>query len=415
MHKAISFLLLCLLLVAVFDPADKIAHMKVPLFAAVWALTAVNYCLHRCPSTLPLSLLIYVIGFSFLIPLWSICWYFSQNGALDGYDGFNYLKGYLFLTLCIPLALEKIDLVPVLSLILTVQAALASFIYTITLNNPIVSASIYGFGSEYGVFSKQNRTYGEIHILQPYFVTSPLLAISISYFTFKCIVSKGWKRVLYLLLLILNVVGMLRSGTRNNMIASVATLLLVWLWYSRRKVVLACSIVLLVAAVASMQWSTIHAMLDTEESSNAVKIQFFRDYTNLLSDPTTLLLGQGLGAAFNSTERGYVTVSELTYMELLRSYGVMFGVPMLVGLFYPLERLARHKWKPVHFLYLAYAVYLYLCTANPLLVSSSGMLVFSIVLTMTFSYYPVEQNSIEEVGAKALSCVTAGQKMPAAL
>ena len=178
---------------------------------------------------------------------------------------------------------------------------------------------------------------------------------------------------------------------------------------------LACSIVLLVAAVASMLWSTIHAMLDTEESSNAVKIQFFRDYTNLLSDPTTLLLGQGLGAAFNSTERGYVTVSELTYMELLRSYGVMFGVPMLVGLFYPLERLARHKWKPVHFLYLAYAVYLYLCTANPLLVSSSGMLVFAIVLTMTFSYYPVQQNSIDEVEAKALSCATASQKLPTAL
>jgi len=305
MHKAISLLLLCLLLVAVFDPADKIAHMKVPLFAAVWALTAVNYCLRRCPSTVPLTLMIYVIGFSFLVPLWSICWYFSQNGAQDGYDGFNYLKGYLFLTLCIPLALEKIDLVPVLSVILTVQAALASLIYVITLKSPVVFAAIYGFGIEYGVFDLGARTYGETHISEVYFVTSPLLAIPISYFTFKCIVSKGRKRFLYLLLLIVNLVGMLRSGTRNNMIASVATLLLVWLWYSKRKVVLACSIVLLVAAVASIQWSTIHAMLDTAEASNAVKIQFFQDYIRLLSEPKTLLLGQGLGSAFNSTRRCY--------------------------------------------------------------------------------------------------------------
>lgn len=384
-HKAISLLLLCLLFVAVFDPSDKIAHMKVPLFAAVWALTAMNYCLRRCISTVPLSLLMYVIGFTFLIPLWSICWYFSQNGALDGYDGFNYLKGYLFLTLCIPLALEKIDLVPMLSYVLTIQAALASFVYVITSNNPVALAFVYGFGSEYGVFSMSDRTYGETHISQPYFVTSPLMVIPISYFTFKCFVSKGRKRILYLLLLILNVMGMFRSGTRNNMIASVVTLLLVWLWYSRRRVLLACSIVMLVAAVAFIQRSTIQAMMSPDDVSNAVKIHFIRDYILLLSEPKTFLLGQGLGAAFNSTERGYVTISEITYMDLLRSYGVLFGVPMLLGLLYPLRRLANHRWKSVHFLYLGYAVYLYLCTANPLLVSSSGMLVFSIVLAQTFS------------------------------
>lgn len=387
-HKAISLLLFCLLAVAIFDPADRIVHMKVPLFAAVWALTAVNYCLRRCPPTVPLSLLIYLIGFSFLIPLWSIYWYFSQNGqtgALHGYDGFQYLKAYMFLTLCIPLVLEKIDLVPMLSIILTVQAALASFIYAITSNNPGLSGAVYSLGFEYGVVLLGDRTYGEAHIHQVFFTTSALLVIPISYFTFKCIISKGRERFLCLLLLIVSVTGMLRSGTRNNMIASVVTLLLVWLWYSRRKVVLASSIALLVVGVASMQWSTMHAMLDPTEGSNAAKIGLFRDYTLLLSEPRTLLLGQGLGAPFNSTMRGFVTISELTYMELLRSYGVLFGVPMLLALVYPLERLARYRWKSVGFLYLGYAMYLYLCTANPFLVSSSGMLVLSIALAQTFS------------------------------
>ena len=148
---------------------------------------------------------------------------------------------------------------------------------------------------------------------------------------------------------------------------------------------LACSIVMLVAAVAFIQRSTIQAMMSPDDVSNAVKIHFIRDYILLLSEPKTFLLGQGLGAAFNSTERGHVTISEVTYMDLLRSYGVLFGVPMLLGLLYPLRRLANHRWKSVHFLYLGYAVYLYLCTANPLLVSSSGMLVFSIVLAQTFS------------------------------
>ncbi len=385
MRKGISLLLLFLLIVAVFDPADKITHMKVPLFAAVWALTAMNYCLRKRPSTVPLSLLIYVIGFSFLIPLWSICWYFSQKHGLNGYDGFNYWKGYLFLTLCIPLVLEKIDLVPMLGLVLTVQAALASLIYVITLNNPVALSALYDYGSDYGIFNMGTRTYGETNISQVYFVTSPLLAIAISYYTYKCIISNGRKRLLYMLLLIVNVTGMFRSGTRNNMIASVATLLLVWLWYSRMKVALTCSIILLVSVFACVQWNTIQAMMSADDPSNAVKIQHFRDYKVILSDPKTLLLGKGLGAYSNFTEKGYTTITELTYMELFRCYGVICGVPILFGLLYPLGQLARHRRKPEHFIYLGYAVYLYLCTANPFLVSSSGMLVFSIVLAATFA------------------------------
>jgi hypothetical protein len=398
MHKTISLLLLCLLLVAVFDPADKIAHMKVPLFVAVWALTAINHRLHRCPSTVPLSLLIYVIGFSFLVPFWSVWWYFSQNGMLDGYTGFLYLKSYLFLTLCIPLVLEKVDLVPMLSFVLTVQAALASLIYVITSNNPGLFLALLSLGSEYDVVKLGSRTYGGAHIYQVFFPTSALLVIPISFFTFKCIASKGRKRLVYLLLLILNVVGLFISGTRNSMIASVSSLLLVWLWYSRRKVVLACLITLLLSIFASMQWSTIQAMMSPDDISNAAKIQHLRDYKVILSDPKTLLLGTGLGGSSNFTNKNYSRGTELTYMELLRNYGILFVVPMLFGLLYPLERLTRHGWKSIHYLYLGYTMYLYLCTADPMLISSTGMLVFSIVLAQTFSppKIPREASSLDQ-------------------
>jgi hypothetical protein len=107
----------------------------------------------------------------------------------------------------------------------------------------------------------------------------------------------------------------------------------------------------------------------------------------------------GIGAPYNFTEISHGTVTELTYMELLRSFGILFGVPMLLGLFYPLGRLANHRWRSVHYLYLGYAVYLYLCSANPFLVSSSGMLVFSIVLAQTFSVPQVPGVAIRLVEA----------------
>lgn len=399
MHKTISILLLFLLTVAIFDPADKVFHMKVPLFAAVWALTAMNHSLRRCPSTVPLSLLIYVIGFSFLVPFWSIWWYFSQNGVLDGYDGFMYLKSYLFLTLCIPLVLEKIDLVPMLSFVLTVQAALASLIYVIMSNNPGLSLAMLTLGSKYDVVKLGSRTYGGAHFYHVFFPASSLLVISISFFTFKCIASKGRKRLVYLLLVILNVVGLFISGTRISMIASVSTLLLVWLWYSRRKVMLACSTILVLSVFASMQWSTIQAMMSPDEASNAMKIQHLRDYKVILSAPKNLLLGTGLGSSYNFTGSGYKTITELTYVELFRSYGIVFGIPMLFGLLYPLERLTRRGWKSIHYLYLGYAIYLYLCAADPFLISSTGMLVFSIVLAQTFSAPQVQKVAISHAEA----------------
>jgi hypothetical protein len=385
MHKAILIVLLFLLTVAIFDPADKIFHMKVLLFSAVWALTATNYFLRKCPPIVPLKLLIYVLCFSILIPLWSICWYFLQSGVLDGYDGFQYLKGYLFLSLCIPLALEQIDIVPALSILLTIQAALASLIYILTAHNPVLFTAIHTVGDNYGIFAMGTRTYAETEIGEVYFVTSPLLAISVAYYTYGSIVNKNRRQLLYMILLIVNVAGMFRSGTRNNIIASFMTLFIVWLWYAKRKIMLACSIVLLIATVVCIQWSAIQSMLATTDRSNAQKIGIYTDYIQLLSEPKTLLLGQGQGSPVNLGGRSRVTVSELTYMELLRGYGILFGVPMLFGLFYPLSRLARHSWKSVHFLYIGYGVYLYLSALNPLLVSSSGMLLFSVVLAQTFS------------------------------
>jgi len=286
-----------------------------------------------------------------------------------------------------------------LSIVLTVQAALASLIYVIMSNNPGLSLALLGLGIEYDVVKLGSRTYGGAHFYQVFFPTSALLVIPISFFTFKCIASKGRKRLVYLLLLILNVVGLFISGTRNSMIASVSTLLLVWLWYSRRKVVLACSIILVLSVFASMQWSTIQLMMSPDEKSNAMKIQHLRDYKVILSAPKTLLLGTGLGSSYNFTDSGYRTGTELTYMELLRSYGILFGVPMLFGLLYPLERLTRHGWKSIHYLYLGYAMYLYLCTADPMLISSTGMLVFSIILAQTFSPPQVPKVALSQAEA----------------
>jgi hypothetical protein len=384
-QKAIMCALLSLLVVAVFDPADQILHMKVPLFVTIWAFTAVSYLMEKCAAKVSLSLLIYVGCLSVLIPLSSILVYMVRNGSLVSFDGFQYFKAYLFLALCIPLSLKRLDIACLLSYILTAESLLILLIYVMISINPLLIETMFEFGDVYGVIAMGQRTYGNATFNAVDYVTSPLLVIPLSYFSFKCVVSKGGARLRYMLILAVNVAGMFLSGTRNNMLMSFVTPLLVLFWYSRKKLVFACAFLGLLVTLAYTNWGTIHEMLSLTEGSNAIKLQHLRDYGAILSDPTTLFIGQGLGADFNSTEYGYISVTELTYVDMLRNYGVLFTVPLLFLLLFPLGCLKRTSRRPEHYLYLGYASYLVLCIADPFLFSSSGMLFLSIVVATTFS------------------------------
>jgi hypothetical protein len=399
MQKTITCVLLCLLIVTAFDPADKIAHMKIPLFAAVWVLTIIIYAIEKRTVAIPLSSVIYLISLSLLIPLSSICVYMVRNGSLAHYDGFQYLKAYLFLTLCIPLMGMKADVIRLLSFVLTAESIVIISVYAITSTGPFLSPSIRDLGDLYGVLALGSRQYGNATFYSVNYVTSPLLAISISYFSFKYIETKGRARLRNFLLLIVNVTGMFMSGTRNNMFVSVAGSFLVLFWYSKRRLPLAFAFAMILAAIACTNWGAIQGMLSATEGSNAVKLQHLRDYGVILSDPTTLLIGQGLGAVFHSTEYGYTSVTELTYMDMLRSYGLIIALPLMFCLIYPLGSLTRRSRRSVHYLYLGYASYLYLCIADPFLVSSSGMLVLSIILAKTFSVSQVPNRLIKLANA----------------
>jgi hypothetical protein len=102
-----------------------------------------------------------------------------------------------------------------------------------------------------------------------------------------------------------------------------------------------------------------------------------------------LLIGQGLGAKFFVSGRGgYYSIVELTYVELIRNYGLLFSVPYFVLLAFPfiMYRAYRNQW----YLLIAYASYLLMSAGNPLIFSSNGMMVLSIVLCKAFKSVPLD-------------------------
>jgi hypothetical protein len=387
MNILIRLNLFLLLAVAVFDPSDLLIHAKVPLFIGVWVLFLIDMVIsaggrYQVPAPLYRYLFLFVV----LLPLIGMFVYAIRGQGMEGYEGFRYYKSYLFLTLCVPLVVKRIDLIRPLSFILSVLSAATIFLSVLTLSDDVLRGPLAAFGDAFVIFNITDRSYGDLSYQLLYFHASPLLVIAIVYFCHCFLSSTGWSRLWSALFLTLNVCGMVLSGTRNNMIVGIAAPLVVLAWYRGKGTRLAIAGLVVMLVAVGFSFGVIQAMLSPEDYGNAIKLGHLHDYSLMFSDWKTLLFGQGLGATFFSTAWGTrVSVTELTYVEIIRNYGVLMALVFYALILYPVRMLANPKVRGDHYLYLGYVGYLYLCSANPFLLSSTGMLVLSVVLCTTFS------------------------------
>ncbi|MBR1120200.1 hypothetical protein JQ628_01645 [Bradyrhizobium lablabi] len=405
-HWLVRLLLLMFVLVCIFDPADQVLRGKVPLFVALWPATLAGCALTREEPYLPPSLLIYSLAF-ITIPLLSIGWYHIIDGR-QPFEGFALFKAYLFISFAIILVLNKIDLIPQLSAVLTLLALSVIAVFLFLQFSPEEFERLHELGINTGVLSLDRRKYGEnLELVQVYFVTSAMLVVSIAYYFDRVMSAAGYIRKLaYLVLLGVNITGMLLAGTRNNILVSLLLPFTLWPLYTARVARNALLSLLVLVLLALPFADRLQAFFDAEESSNSIKLTLLRDYISLLSDPVTLLFGQGLGA-YHEWSAGQVNfyITELTYLEMLRSFGI-FGAAAMVALLLfpawysfaaPLSRRARA-------LAVAYLFYLLMAVSNPLLFSSSGMLILSAILANVYlnrSRFEATASGERRLGVKA--------------
>ena len=123
---------------------------------------------------------------------------------------------------------------------------------------------------------------------------------------------------------------------------------------------------------------------EKNEASNLVKYAHLYSYWELFSEhPIYLLLGQGPGTSFYSAGFGRVTsVTEWTYLELIRNFG-MCSLVIIYVFYRPLVDLWKErKNSHTNSLLWGYLIYLFVAGTNPLMLSSTGM----IVLLIIYSY-----------------------------
>ncbi len=387
MSQRFLFLFVNLFIIScVFDPADKLFGMKVPLFCACWIFFSFVYLLNPGDYKVPFGLAIYVFGM-ISIPIWSIGYYYLTNGG-EPFEGFGLLKAYFFITFAILLYLLNLDLVKSFSTILSILAILIIGVYILTLVNNSFIAPIQSFGNDYGIINIDDREYAPgLKVLSIFFVTSPMLVIPICYYTHLALTSPHSEKLLYVLLALLNISAMFVAGTRNNMMVSVLLPAILIATHSRKRI-LAASIVTAALIFGIVRyWDEITILLSTGELSNSTKIATLADYTTIFSDPVNLIFGQGLGAYHYWTAKGYYFyISELTYLELFRSFGLFLGTVMLLMMLYPIYYSLVNPRFSQKYLIVAYVFYLVACITNPLFFSSMGISLLSIVLANIFMF-----------------------------
>ena len=380
--------LLLFVVSTIFDPADLILGLKVELFLACWAVTLCLSILRMRGPGLPLGLWVYTLVF-LLVPIASIAWYYVFDGR-QPFAGFELLRGYLLITLGGLLFINRINLLPHLSAILSLLAIVIIISFIALTVDPSLLAVFRVGAAVSGIAFLDERDYGGgLVLLQVYFVTSPMLAISIAYYFHRAWCSTATSKIwIYRLLMALSCVGMFVAGTRNNIAVSILLPLSLYAGYARSR---AAGFALAVGAsfaLVVLFLNQLQTLLDPNEFSNSLKLALVRDYSVLFTDPGTLLLGRGLGAYdFWGAKGQYYFISELTYFELIRNFGIVGAGVMLLLILFPViyAFVINPSFREKHIVG-AYGFYLLACFSNPNMFSSMGTLILSVILANIFLF-----------------------------
>lgn len=377
-YKALLSLLIFL---CVFDPADSLFGLKVPIFIlTVFAGYAIPPKKRSNPEITK-----YFILFSILLPVMSFTFgiLFNSDHYWPETTLFTIIKPYLFLLIAFSLAQSESKIVFAINTLVKCLLGLSLVTIAVFLLNTLDIVPfelLYVFGNEHTIFTLGERSYGAFTINRVYFHTSPMLIFSLCYYLNMFIKEK--KR-LHLVFVLITSFSFFISGTRNNMLMAILPFAFILYLNSSKKMrrlYVFCAVIIVGYIVIN---GVLSDFTDKNEDSNEAKLSLVPDYFRCYSNPRTFIMGDGIGSFFITKLRGQSDNNELTYFELLRRFGIIGFFIYLYLMFKPIKRLVKsenYSW-----LGLSYALYLVMIFSNPFFFSSNGMIILSIVLSVFYT------------------------------
>ena len=378
--QILLFFIQLLVVVLIVDPSDKLFQLKIPCFLLIFIIWIFKKVYSKAKS-FKINDDIYLVVIILLgIPVYGIISGSIQASIEDWSFAFGFLKSIGILLLVLILIDEGVPAFTYLIRYSILIPLILFPVYILFFLNPDLIPNIVAFlvvDKEEAIFGPRN--YYGFELLMLFYKTSPLLVFPLAFYLNEYFKKHNFVN---LTLAIIFLLTLILSGTRMDILIaffiSVYFLLSFFVKNGKRFSLLSCIFLLVVSLTIFA--STLS--FDGAEESQDIKSGHFSSYiTDFKENPLILIYGQGLGSKFFSTGvNSKIIVSELTYIELIRVFGIPIFVLFLFIILYPILNIKANPLlinKDV--LIISYLSYLIIAGTNPLLISSTGIFVICIL------------------------------------
>jgi hypothetical protein len=237
-----------------------------------------------------------------------------------------------------------------------------------------------------------------------YFLASPLLIFLMAYDFMK------FKRELNLanfVLFTLTAFSFALTGTRAHLVIAILFPPMYMVLTGSTKTVLTALTSIAIAIIFALTIEETRALIDSffslSETSNSMKFSLLDGYGEILSNPLTLFFGQGFNAhEWSPILRNMIAMedkaskTELTYLELVRVFGVIIATTLMLTIFL-LLRSIRNLDKDLLWIYPGLVIFLTNAAINPYLFSVNGILPLGLISAIAHYYGQYNKRHITSI------------------
>ena len=373
-----NFLFVLLALNIMLDPANCVLHLKDVCFVAF-----VGY-----------NILAYKPDWKMLIPIgmvftaFMVAYVFAEMQMM----ALNYDKVLAVAKSLAPLVallwIRRYDVIRLTLLPACVLVLLMIVLYCIALSSEVLEYALFTYMSAHNdMIMMSHRSFLGFNIFGMYYKSFVTIMFAMFVFTYRFYnATTFWGRYGNLILVVLFTIAAFMSGTRSTMLLPLFMLGFVAYRHIARAKTSKYFVYPILVLFALLFLGLVFSLaMETSEASNTIKYAILGSYAKLFTmHPEYLLFGQGPSAVFFSDGMHKLQdETEWTYIELVRNYGLM-SLLILAVVLYPIKRMWSHcKTDDFTFGIMGtYIAYLLIAGTNPLLLSSTGM----IMILAAYSY-----------------------------
>ena len=387
-QKVNNILLFGFLLICLFFPGDPY-KVKLVFLGLLFVLNITEFFK---PDFSSKFLPVFLIGLAFpvLAMIQSVVLTSDVSSAVSG------AYSPVILLLLIPIVRDNLKLKEYTILLLklmalcTIAIAAADIAHVFDANgNNFIRNSFYQF--DMGLMGK-SAAYSSYYRI--FFKASPLLVLLLD-----DSITKNKKSCI-----VIAFAALWFSGTRANVFSALIILFFRYVFWNdskmsdRARVLLSLGIILVALVNVETITRLISSQMNTSGAvaSDEVRTGEFKAYFEVFSNPVKLLFGSGFGSQFyNYGREAVAATSELSYFEIIRCVGLILAIPFFSFVLYPFlsDKVTRSTK-------LAFISYLVIAATNPLLFSSTAMVMYMFIYEPILRTEPVQQ--AEELQRNAL-------------